>query len=79
VIADDLVLLGEILGADLVEPVREALVQLGPKLFRHRLVRRVANQEVPEAEGVLAGQVGPVGSDQLFPHEGLQVVPHGLA
>ena len=76
VVADDLVLLRE---ADLVEPVRKSLVQLGAELLRHRFIRRVANQQVPEPERVLAGQVGPVGPDQLLPNEGLQVAPHGLA
>ena len=76
VITDDLVLLRE---ADLVEPVRKSLVQLGAKLLRHRFIRRVANQQVPEPERVLTGQVGPVGPDQLLPNEGLQVVPHRLA
>jgi hypothetical protein len=76
VVPDDLVLFRE---ADLVEPARKSLVQFGAELLRHRFIRRVTNQQVLETKRVLAGQIGPVGPDKLFPHEGLQVVPHRLA
>ena len=79
VVPDDLVPLGEMLGVDLLEPVGESRVKLGSKLLRHRLVRGVADEQVTEAERVLAWQIRPVGPDQLLPDERLQVVPHRLA
>ena len=42
----------------LLEPVGEALVQLGARRLRQRLVGGVADQQVAEAEGVLAGNCG---------------------
>ena len=52
VVADDLVLLDEL--DVLLDPEREALVQVGARLLRQRLVRGVADEEVPEAERVVA-------------------------
>ena len=37
--------------------------------FGQRVVGGVADQQVAEAEGVLAGKLGPVGPDQLLAHE----------
>ena len=53
VVAEDLVQLDQ-LGAVLLEPVGEALVQLGPGRLRQRVVGGVADQQVAEAEAVLA-------------------------
>ena len=53
----------------LLEPVGEALVQLGAGRLRERVVGGVADQQVTEAERVLAGQLRLVGPDQLLAHE----------
>ena len=49
-----------------IEPVGEPLVQLGPCRLGERVVRGVADQQVAEAERVLALEVALVGSDQLL-------------
>ena len=59
VVADELVLL-----LALVEPAREPLVQIAPKLLRQRVVGRVADQQMPEAELAVAGR-----ADELLPDE----------
>ena len=53
-VRDDLLLSAHGFPGHALEPVREPLVQLGAPRLRDRLVRRVADQQVPEAEGVLA-------------------------
>jgi hypothetical protein len=54
----------------LLEPRTELLVQLRPQLLRHSVVGRVANQLMPETEGVVAREDGrAVRSDQFLPHE----------
>ncbi len=40
---------------DAREPVDEALVELGPQLLRHRLVRGIADEDVREAVAVVTG------------------------
>ena len=64
VVPDDLVQFDEV-GTVLVEPVREALVQVGSFGLRQRLVGGVADQEMPEAEAVLARELRTVGAHQL--------------
>ena len=56
VVAEDLVELDQV-GAALLEPVGEALVQLGARRLRQRVVGGVADQQVAEAEGVLAREL----------------------
>ena len=51
------------------EPVGIALVEHCPLPLRDRLVRRVADQDVAEAEAVVARQGRPVGADQLLTHQ----------
>ncbi len=68
VVADDLVELDEI-GAVALEPRREALVQRGPRGLGQRVVGGVSNEEVPEAEAVLAGDDRGIGRDQLLAHQ----------
>src|SRR5262245_45465198 len=53
VVADDLIQLGGALAQAALEPAREALVEVGPRLLRDAEVRGVADQDVPEAETVL--------------------------
>ena len=68
VVAEDLVRLDEIV-AVLFEPVGEALVQFGSGGLGQGVVGGVADQQVAEAEGVVSGELGPVGADQLLAHE----------
>jgi hypothetical protein len=67
VVADQFVELDQ--ASALLEPGGEALVELGPGGFRQRLVGSVSNQQVAEAEAVLARQQRPVRPDQLLPHQ----------
>ena len=60
----------------LLEPGGEALVQVGARRLRQRLVGGVADQEVAEAEAVLAGELRPVGPDQLLADERGQARRH---
>ena len=66
VVADDLVALDELVRR---EPVGEALVELGPGCLRERLVGGIADQQVPEAERVVAREGRLVGPDELLAHE----------
>jgi hypothetical protein len=61
---------------DTLEPAREALVEVGPLLLGQALVGGVPDQEVPEAERVLAGELGTVRSDQLLADESEQTSLH---
>jgi hypothetical protein len=63
VVADDLVLLDEV--HVLLDPEREALVQIGARLLRQRIVGSVADQEVTEAERVVSRHRRGLGPDQL--------------
>ena len=58
VVAEYLVQLDEV-GPALLEPDGEPLVQLGASGLRERVVGGVPDQEVAEAEGVVAGQLRP--------------------
>ena len=68
VVADDLVELDERRAVPL-QPHGEALVQIGPGRLGQRVVRRIADQEVAKAVGVLADELRLVGADQLLAHE----------
>ena len=72
VVADDLVALDEVRPA-LLEPDGEALVQLGAGRLRQRVVRGVADEEVPEAVGVLAGNRCAFGADEVLANEHRQM------
>ena len=56
VVAQDLVQLDE-LGPVLLQPGCEALVEVRARRFRQRVVGRVTDQQVAEAEAVLAGEL----------------------
>jgi hypothetical protein len=58
------------------EPRCELLVQRRPLALGDRVVRRVAYEDVPEAERVVPWQRGAVGSDQLLADERQQVSAH---
>jgi hypothetical protein len=62
VVTDELVQVGQ--PRVRVEPASEPLVQPSPHLFRQHLIGGVAEQDMMEAEGLLAGDVGRVGPDQ---------------
>ncbi len=61
VVADDLLELAQpVLGRQL-EPGGEALVQVGARVLRQRAIGGVADQDMTEAVGLLAGEVGASG------------------
>ena len=68
VVAEDLVQLDE-LGPVLLQPGGEALVEVGAGRLGQRLVGGVADQQVAEAEAVLARELRPVRPDQLLADE----------
>ena len=68
VVADDLVAFDERV-AVVVEPGGKASVQIGTDCLGERVVGRVADEHVTEAVAVLAGELGPVGADQLAAYE----------
>ncbi len=55
------------------EPVRQSLVELRPELFRHRPVRRIADQEVAEAKRLLVRHERGLGANELLTHEARQL------
>ena len=67
VVADDLLELRRVLSGMLVQPAREALMQRGAQLFRRPVVGGVADEDVAEAESVLAVEVRRVRPHQLLP------------
>ena len=77
VVADDLVLLQE--SRNRLDPVGEALMQLGPDLLRQRLVRGVADQQVPEPVGVVSSDLRMVRTDELLPDQRDQLVGYARA
>jgi hypothetical protein len=72
VVAEDLLVFGDTLARGALEPRGEPLVEVGSLLLGHRVVRRVAYQEVAESERVLTRELRTVGADQLLPGEGQQ-------
>ena len=66
--AEDLVQLDQVF-AFLVEPGGQALVQLGSRRLGQGVVGGVSEQQVAEAEGVLSGELGRVGTDQALADE----------
>ena len=64
VVSDNLLLLGHGVPGHTLKPVGEALVQLGALCLGDRVVRRIADQQVPEAKGVLARQCGALRPDR---------------
>ena len=66
VVAEHLLHLGAAVAGRYDEPVREPLVQLGPDLLRQAVIGGVPDQDVPEAEGVLARERRPLLADQLL-------------
>ena len=65
VVADDLLELAQPVRGRQLEPGGEALVQVGARVLRQRAIGGVADQDVTEAVGLLAGEVrrAPGGSD----------------
>src|SRR6266516_4201812 len=52
-----------------VQPFHQLLVQSRTGLLGHRLVGGVAYEQVTKPESVVAGNLGPVGADQLLADE----------
>ncbi len=80
VVADELVLLDQP-GTALLQPAPEALVQLGPRRLRQRLVGGVPDEQVAEPVRVVPCDRRRLRTDQLLAHErgesGLQVALAG--
>ncbi len=79
VVTDDLVELGRALAGAVLEPACEALVQVGPRLFRDAEVGGVADQDVPEAKTVLSWEDRACGLDELLPRKRHQARSDGAA
>ena len=75
VVAEDLVQLDE-LGAVVLQPGCEALVEVGAGGLRQCVVGGVADQQVAETEGILAEELGPVRADQRLADERGQARRH---
>ena len=60
----------------LIQPGGIALVEVRARRFRQRFVRSVADEQVAEADAVLADELWLIGSDQSFAHEGSEVRRH---
>ena len=74
--AEDLLVLQDAIACRRLEPRGELLMELCAQLLRHRVIRRISDQLMPEAEGVLARKLSMVGPDELLANEGLEVTPH---
>jgi hypothetical protein len=72
VVADDLLMGARVF----VEPVSEALVQLSTDFLRDPAVRRVADQDVAEAEAILIGQARALRLDEASAHKPLKKGAH---
>ncbi|HXM69717.1 MAG TPA: hypothetical protein VN970_01185, partial [Thermoanaerobaculia bacterium] len=75
VIPRDLVELLEVAPA-LLEPPGKAGMQLGSVRFRQRVVCSVANEQVPEGEGVLAGEHRSVRAQEVLAHQRQKLSRH---
>ncbi len=76
VVAQDLLVLAHPVTRGDGQPSREPLVQVRSLFLRHGLVGGVADQEVPEAEGVLPHEFGAVGADELLACQGEEAGTH---
>ena len=75
-VPEDLHVVVTAVAARALEPLGIALVQVRPLFLRHGLVGRVADQQVPEPERVLARELRTVGPDQLLAREREQARSH---
>ena len=73
--AEDLVQLDQV-ATSLFQPGGEALVQPGSRRLGECAVGGVSDQEVAEAEGVVSGELGLVGADQVLANEGREARRH---
>ena len=72
VVSDELVVARHLLVTTRLEPRREARVEVGAKLLRHRRIGDVPDEHVVEPEAVVALVERAVGAEQLLPREGEQ-------
>ena len=77
VVAHDLLVLGEPVSRNRLEPPGESLVQLCPGLLGQRVVRRVPDEEMAEPKGVLSCELRPIGPDEILPGERHEVPGDG--
>ena len=77
-VAEDLRVLARPLAGGALQPVREPLVEARACLLEDPLVGHLADQDVLEGEGRLAGKPGGVGLDEVLALQGPQrLVEHG--
>ena len=76
VIAEDLLVLVEALAGETFEPVREPFVEGRAQLLRGRPVRRVADEDVLEAEGGFADEARRRRPHEVAVGEGLELLRH---
>ena len=76
VVGEDLFVLSDPVAGGPLEPAGETHVEVGPQLLGGLAVRPLLDEEVMEAERVLAERAGVVGGDQLAPNEALQDRTH---
>ena len=75
VVADDLLVLpGEVARVHL-DPIREPLVHLRAHRLWDPVVGSIADEDVGEAKGILAADLGTIGPDELLAHERLEGCP----
>ena len=78
-VADDLLVLADPSAGCAFEPLGKPLVQVGPRRFRERVERGVANQDVPEPVRLVAGEARAIRPDQVAADErGEIAVKRGL-
>ena len=75
-IRDDLLVFDQAVGGDPLQPSREPLVQLRADLLGKALVRRISDQQVAEAIGLLPDKGCLVRAHKLHAHESGQPVAH---
>ena len=75
VVADDLLELDDAGGRAVLEPAREALVQLGAQRFWQPPVCRVVDERVLEAKALPAGKHGAVGLHEQLARQRVEVPP----
>src|SRR5262249_42082336 len=74
VVADDLLVLEHARTGRTLEPVRETLVEVGARRLGERPVRGVANEEVPEAKRLVAGERRALRPDDVAADERREAV-----
>ena len=76
VVAEDLLVLDDPVTGHPLEPGRELFVENGAEPLRGRAIRHVADEDVLEPEGRLAGEDRVGRADEVLPREGVEALGH---